>query len=52
VAAPNDWRARCVASLAQARRFSWHEHARRMTELYRDLLPHIRPVSHRIAASQ
>lgn len=45
------WRERCAASLAHARRFSWREHARRMTVLYRDLLPHIRPVPHRIAAS-
>ena len=48
----HDWRARCVACLAQARRFSWHEHARRMTELYRDLLPQIRLVPPRLAASQ
>jgi glycosyltransferase involved in cell wall biosynthesis len=52
VAAPNDWRARAVAGLAQARRFSWREHAQRMTVLYRDLLPHIRPVPLRPAASQ
>lgn len=52
LAASNDWRARCASSLAQARRFSWHEHARRMTELYRDLLPQIRLVPHRLAASQ
>ena len=48
----NDWRERRAASLAQARRFSWREHARRMTVLYRDLLPHIRAVPHRLAASQ
>jgi glycosyltransferase involved in cell wall biosynthesis len=47
-----DWRERCAASLAQARRFSWREHARRMTVLYRDLLPHIRAVPHPLAASQ
>lgn len=52
MAAPNDWRVRCTASLAQARRFSWREHARRMTELYRDVLPHIRAVPQRLAASQ
>jgi glycosyltransferase involved in cell wall biosynthesis len=52
LAAPSDWRARCASSLTQSRRFSWHEHARRMTELYRDLLPHIRAVPQRIAASQ
>jgi glycosyltransferase involved in cell wall biosynthesis len=52
LAGSNDWRARCTASLAQARRFSWREHARRMTELYRDLIPHIRPVPQRLAASQ
>jgi glycosyltransferase involved in cell wall biosynthesis len=50
--ASNDWRARCAASLAQARRFSWREHARRMTELYCDLLPHLRLVPPPIAASQ
>ena len=47
-----DWQQRCTASLAQARRFSWREHARRMTVLYRDLLPHIRAVPLRPAASQ
>lgn len=52
IAAPGDWRARCAASLAQARRFSWREHARRMTELYTDVLPHLRLVPPRIAASQ
>ena len=51
-AAPNDWRARCAASLAQAGRFSWREHARRMTALYRDLLPHIMLLPQPIAASQ
>jgi glycosyltransferase involved in cell wall biosynthesis len=51
-AASHDWRARSVACLAQARRFSWREHARRMTELYRDLLPHIRLVPQPLAASQ
>jgi glycosyltransferase involved in cell wall biosynthesis len=51
-AASNDWRERCTASLAQGHRFSWREHARRMTVLYRDLLPHIRAVPHRLAASQ
>jgi glycosyltransferase involved in cell wall biosynthesis len=51
-AASSDWRARGAASLTQARRFSWREHARRMTALYRDLLPHVRLVPHRIAASQ
>jgi glycosyltransferase involved in cell wall biosynthesis len=52
VAASNDWQERRAASLTQARRFSWREHARRMTELYRDLLPHIRLVPQRLAASQ
>jgi glycosyltransferase involved in cell wall biosynthesis len=47
-----DWQQRRAASLAQARRFSWREHARRMTILYRDLLPHIRAVPLRLAASQ
>ena len=41
-AASTDWSARRAASLAQSRRFSWREHARQMTELYRDLLPHLR----------
>ncbi len=48
----DDWHERCAASLAQARRFSWREHARRLTILYRDLLPHIRAVPLRLAASQ
>jgi hypothetical protein len=52
VASATDWRTRCTASLTQARRFSWREHARRMTELYRDLLPHIRAVPRRLAASE
>jgi glycosyltransferase involved in cell wall biosynthesis len=52
VASPTDWRARCSASLAQARRFSWPEHARRMTDLYRDLVPQIRLVPRRLAASE
>lgn len=51
-AASTDWSARREASLAQSRRFSWREHARRMTELYRDLTPHIRLVPQRLAASQ
>ena len=51
-AAPDDWSARRAASLAQSRRFSWREHARRMTELYRDLVPHLRLVPQRLAASQ
>jgi glycosyltransferase involved in cell wall biosynthesis len=51
-AAPTDWSARRAASLAQSRRFSWREHARRMTELYRDLAPHIRLVPRPLAASQ
>jgi glycosyltransferase involved in cell wall biosynthesis len=51
-ASSEDWRERCVASLTQARRFSWREHARRMTILYRDLIPHIRAVPHPLAASQ
>ncbi len=41
-AASTDWSERRAASLAQSRRFSWREHARQMTELYRDLIPHLR----------
>jgi glycosyltransferase involved in cell wall biosynthesis len=52
VAESTEWRTRSVASLAQARRFSWREHARRMTELYTDLMPHVRSVPQRLAASQ
>jgi glycosyltransferase involved in cell wall biosynthesis len=52
IASSSGWRARCAASLAQARRFSWREHARRMTELYTDVLPHLRLVPPRMAASQ
>ncbi|HEY9466987.1 MAG TPA: glycosyltransferase family 1 protein [Vicinamibacterales bacterium] len=52
VASSENWQQRSAASLAQARRFSWREHARRMTVLYRDLLPHIRAVPLRLAASQ
>ena len=54
VEAPGDWTARCAAGLVQSRRFSWREHARSMTELYRDLLPHVvrRPVDERLVASQ
>lgn len=37
--APGDWHARRAAGIAQSRRFSWREHARRMTELYLELLP-------------
>jgi glycosyltransferase involved in cell wall biosynthesis len=51
-ASSQDWQQRSAASLAQARRFSWREHARRMTVLYRDLLPHIRAVPLQLAASQ
>ncbi len=51
-ASAHDWHERCSASLAQARRFSWREHARRMTILYRDLLPHIRAVPRPVAVSQ
>jgi glycosyltransferase involved in cell wall biosynthesis len=51
-ASSTDWQARCAASLAQSRSFSWREHARRMTDLYCDLIPHLRPVPHRLAASQ
>jgi len=36
---PGDWHARSVEGIAQSRRFSWREHARRMTELYLELLP-------------
>jgi glycosyltransferase involved in cell wall biosynthesis len=52
IASSSDWRARCAASLAQARRFSWREHSRRMTDLYTDVLPHLRLVPARMAASQ
>jgi glycosyltransferase involved in cell wall biosynthesis len=53
MSAPTDWRARCAASVAHARRFSWREHARQMTELYRELLPHIvRRMPQPLAASQ
>jgi len=52
LSASGDWRARCAASLAQSRRFSWREHARSMTDLYRDLLPHLRLVPPPMAASQ
>jgi glycosyltransferase involved in cell wall biosynthesis len=52
IASSSDWRARCAASLAEARRFSWREHARRMTELYIDVLPHLRLVPPRMTASQ
>jgi glycosyltransferase involved in cell wall biosynthesis len=51
-AAPTDWKARRAASLAQSNRFSWREHARRMTVLYRDVLPHVRLVPQRLAVSQ
>jgi glycosyltransferase involved in cell wall biosynthesis len=52
-ASPSDWTARRAASLAQSRRFSWREHARRLSELYRGLLPHIvRPLPHRLVVSQ
>lgn len=47
-----EWQARCAAGLAWSRRFSWREHARRMTHLYRDVLPHIRPVPRLVAVSQ
>jgi len=32
------WRSRRAAGTAQAQRFDWREHARRMTEVYRELL--------------
>jgi glycosyltransferase involved in cell wall biosynthesis len=52
-ASPSDWTARRAASLAQSRRFSWREHARRMTDLYRGLLPHlVHPVPQRLVVSQ
>lgn len=35
------WRVRRAAGTAQARRFNWPEHARRMTEVYRELLVEI-----------
>jgi glycosyltransferase involved in cell wall biosynthesis len=33
------WRARCIAGIADARRFDALEHARRMIDVYRELLP-------------
>jgi glycosyltransferase involved in cell wall biosynthesis len=36
------WSHRRAASLAQAQRFSWREHARRMTDVYLELLPESR----------
>jgi glycosyltransferase involved in cell wall biosynthesis len=33
------WRARCVAGIADAKRFDALEHARRMIDVYRELLP-------------
>ena len=43
---PNRWRARRAEGTAQAKRFNWQEHARRMTDVYRDVLSEIsgRPV--------
>jgi glycosyltransferase involved in cell wall biosynthesis len=35
---PEAWRVRRAAGTAQARRFNWPEHARQMTDVYRDLL--------------
>lgn len=35
------WRVRRAAGTAQARRFNWPEHARRMTDVYRELLGEI-----------
>ncbi|HLG54678.1 MAG TPA: glycosyltransferase family 1 protein [Vicinamibacterales bacterium] len=54
VEAPGDWTTRCAAGLVQSRRFSWREHARRMTQLYCALLPHIvrRDDHDRLVASQ
>jgi glycosyltransferase involved in cell wall biosynthesis len=40
VAQPGTWRERRSASITQARRFDPLEHARQMTSLYLDLLPH------------
>jgi glycosyltransferase involved in cell wall biosynthesis len=43
-ASPGDWRARRADSILQSQRFSWREHARRMTDLYLELLPEaVRP---------
>jgi len=38
---PDRWRARRTAGIAQARRFNWQEHARRMTDVYREILSEI-----------
>jgi glycosyltransferase involved in cell wall biosynthesis len=37
---PERWQQRCAAGVAQARRFSWREHARQMSELYQTVLSH------------
>jgi glycosyltransferase involved in cell wall biosynthesis len=36
---PERWRSRRSDGIARAERFNWREHARRMTELYGELLP-------------
>ena len=33
------WRARCIAGIADAKRFDALEHARKMIDVYRELLP-------------
>jgi glycosyltransferase involved in cell wall biosynthesis len=44
---PDRWQARRTAGITQAQRFDWREHARRMTDVYRELLaePFPRPLS-------
>jgi len=37
---PEQWRQRQAAGAAQARRFSWREHARQTSELYQTVLSH------------
>jgi glycosyltransferase involved in cell wall biosynthesis len=41
VTEPDRWRVRRAAGTAQAQRFNWREHARRMTEVYRELLSEV-----------
>jgi glycosyltransferase involved in cell wall biosynthesis len=38
---PDRWRARRTAGFAQAQRFNWQEHARRMTDVYLEVLSEI-----------
>lgn len=46
-ASPDRWQIRRTAGIVQAQRFDWREHARRMTEVYHELLaePLRRPLS-------